>query len=80
MFAFTVATFTAVWGIAAMPTTDSIIIRHDRGDAEYLAVGGQYPAVGKVGRRMGDGTLIEGLEMVLYGQGGKNYRLGRLRF
>ena len=37
----------------------AIIIRHDRTDAQYLALGARYPGVVKVGRRMGDGTLID---------------------
>lgn len=31
---------------------------HDKDDAEYLKLGAQFPAVGKVGKRAGDGTLI----------------------
>lgn len=45
---------------AATPRrTPAIIIRHDRTDARYLALGARYPSVVKVGRRMGDGTLID---------------------
>jgi hypothetical protein len=40
-------------GIAAT----NIVIRHDRDDAAYLALGVRFPAVGKVGRG-GDATLI----------------------
>lgn len=40
------------------PITHAIVIRHDRADERYLGLGGKYPAVGRVGRRMGDGTLI----------------------
>lgn len=35
-----------------------IVVRHDRADAEYIALGQQFPSVGKVGKRGGDGTLI----------------------
>ncbi|MCB0279587.1 MAG: trypsin-like serine protease [Calditrichaeota bacterium] len=38
--------------------TTEIVRRHDRNDADYLALGAQYPAVCKVGVRGGDGTLI----------------------
>lgn len=43
---------------AAPPDRLAIIRRHDRPDERYIALGQRYPAVGKVGRRMGDGTLI----------------------
>ncbi len=36
---------------------ECIAIRHDRDDADYVALGEQFPSVGKVGRG-GDGTLI----------------------
>lgn len=35
-----------------------IAIRHDRPDSAYIALGAQFPSVGKVGRSGGDGTLI----------------------
>ncbi len=35
-----------------------IVIRHDRPDARYLELGAKFPFVVKVGRRMGDGTLV----------------------
>lgn len=35
-----------------------IVIRHDQPDSAYIALGAQFPAVGKVGRSGGDGTLI----------------------
>lgn len=41
-----------------LPPLSAIVIRHDRPDQRYLDLGAHYPAVGKVGRRMGDGTLI----------------------
>ena len=44
---------------ATPPGTPAIIIRHDRTDAQYVALGSRYPSVVKVGRRMGDGTLID---------------------
>ncbi len=42
----------------SVPNTPAIIIRHDRPDQRYLDLGARFPAVGRVGRRMGDGTLI----------------------
>ena len=39
------------------PVADRIVIRHDRPDSLYRALGERYPAVVKVGRA-GDGTLI----------------------
>ena len=35
-----------------------IVIRHDKNDAQYIALGKKFPAVCKVGKRGGDGTLI----------------------
>lgn len=43
--------------VAALAATDSIVIRHDRPDSLYRALGERFPAVAKVGRA-GDGTLI----------------------
>jgi secreted trypsin-like serine protease len=43
---------------ASFDRADAIIIRHDRSDQRYLDLGARYAAVGRVGRRMGDGTLI----------------------
>lgn len=37
---------------------ERIIIRHDRPDDRYLALGAEHAAVVRVGQRMGDGTLI----------------------
>jgi hypothetical protein len=39
-------------------SADPIVIRHDRVDQQYLDLGAKYPAVCRVGRRMGDGTLV----------------------
>ena len=36
----------------------AIVIRHDRDAARYLELGSRYPSVCKVGRQMGDGTLV----------------------
>ncbi|MBK9315984.1 MAG: trypsin-like serine protease [Acidobacteria bacterium] len=44
--------------MAIPPVNSAIVIRHDRADERYLKLGARYPAVGRVGRRMGDGTLI----------------------
>jgi hypothetical protein len=44
--------------IAIATPADAIIIRHDRDAARYLELGSRYPQVCKVGRRMGDGTLV----------------------
>ncbi len=35
-----------------------VIIRHDRPDARYLALGSRHPAVVRVGTRLGDGTPV----------------------
>ncbi len=35
-----------------------IVIRHDKNDSDYIKLGAEFPAVGKVGERAGDGTLI----------------------
>lgn len=35
-----------------------IVIRHDKSDPEYIELGKKFPAVCKVGKRGGDGTLI----------------------
>lgn len=35
-----------------------IVRRHDRPDSDYLELGARFPAVAKLGGRMGDGTLI----------------------
>lgn len=43
---------------AIPPVAHAIVIRHDRADDRYLELGARYPAVCRVGRRMGDGTLI----------------------
>ncbi|NKB88515.1 MAG: trypsin-like serine protease [Acidobacteria bacterium] len=43
--------------LVAMPAT-GIVIRHDVPDERYVELGARYPAVCKVGRRMGDGTLV----------------------
>ena len=42
----------------ATPDHPPIVIRHDKSDAEYLALGKKFPSVCKVGKRGGDGTLI----------------------
>ncbi|NOT09417.1 MAG: trypsin-like serine protease, partial [Gemmatimonadales bacterium] len=36
----------------------AIVVRHDRPDQRYLELGARYSAVGRVGPRLGDGTLI----------------------
>ncbi|MEO8032701.1 MAG: trypsin-like serine protease [Gemmatimonadota bacterium] len=41
----------------ARPARHSIVIRHDRPDSLYLALGARFPAVAQIGRA-GDGTLI----------------------
>ncbi|HSC27231.1 MAG TPA: trypsin-like serine protease [Vicinamibacterales bacterium] len=46
----------AAW-LAAPPKLDAIVIRHDRDDERYRALGNQFPAVGALGRA-GEGTLI----------------------
>jgi hypothetical protein len=46
--------------LAASPATrpaDHIVIRHDRPDSLYRALGERFPSVARIGRR-GDGTLI----------------------
>lgn len=43
--------------VRPMAPADRIVIRHDRPDSLYRALGARYPAVVKVGRA-GDGTLI----------------------
>ncbi len=45
-------------GAPLLSAETPIIIRHDRADQRYLDLGAAYPAVGRVGRRVGDGTLI----------------------
>ncbi len=40
------------------PDGGHMIIRHDRPDARYLALGSRHPAVVRVGTRLGDGTLV----------------------
>ena len=41
------------------PAAEPIVIRHDRPDSLYLALGSRYPAVAQIGPA-GDGTLIAG--------------------
>lgn len=45
------------FGFVNSENTD-IVIRHDKDDSEYQALGAKFPAVCKVGKRGGDGTLI----------------------
>ena len=47
----------SVFGGTPNPDSD-IVIRHDRDDSEYRELGTKFPAVCKVGKRGGDGTLI----------------------
>lgn len=47
----------AIPGIFALLSLD-IVRRHDKNDEEYLTLGSQFPSVGKVSKRGGDGTLI----------------------
>lgn len=43
--------------LAPRPAAPAIVIRHDRPDSLYLALGARYPAVIAIGH-LGDGTLI----------------------
>lgn len=54
-----------MWGLgwiivtlATMAPDADIVRRHDRSDADYLELGAGFPAVAKLGGRMGDGTLV----------------------
>lgn len=50
-----------IWLLAScalMLGSFDIVRRHDKSDTEYLKLGAQFPAVCKVGKRGGDGTLI----------------------
>ncbi|MDA1029214.1 MAG: S1 family peptidase [Bacteroidetes bacterium] len=45
-------------GLILATSSSDIVRRHDKADKEYLELGKRFPAVGKVGLRGGDGTLI----------------------
>lgn len=47
-----------VLGLLLASTGQSIIIRHDREDVRYVEWGASFSAVGVVGDRLGDGTLV----------------------
>lgn len=56
---FFLLTSSTVAGLGTSRADDPrIAIRHDRADSAYVALGAQFPMVGKVGRNGGDGTLI----------------------
>lgn len=42
----------------SLPDKMDIVIRHDKNDEEYIELGKEFPAVCKVSKRAGDGTLI----------------------
>lgn len=52
------ATLALVMSVTSIGTGGYIITRHDREDARYLELGARYPAVCRVGIRIGDGTLV----------------------
>lgn len=51
------ALFSSLAIVQPMATAPAIVIRHDRPDSAYRALGASFPHVARIGRR-GDGTLI----------------------